>query len=109
MQPDDLLIVFVTCPPDQAAGIADLLVIEKLAACVNIFPVNSVYFWKNEIQHDNESLLIIKTITRAYDELAVRLKEIHPYEVPEIVAVKASEVDDTYLKWVETQTGPKAE
>lgn len=109
MQPDNLLIVFVTCPPDKAAGIADLLVIEKLAACVNIFPVDSVYFWNSEIKHDNESLLIIKTTTRAYDELTIRLKELHPYEVPEIVAVKASDVDDKYLKWVETQTGPAAE
>jgi periplasmic divalent cation tolerance protein len=109
MQPEDLLIVFVTCPPERAAGIADLLVIEKLAACVNIFPVNSVYFWKNEIQHDNESLLIIKTTTRAYDELANRLKELHPYEVPEIVAVKVSDADEPYLKWIEMQTGPSAE
>lgn len=109
MQPEDLLIVFVTCPPDQATGIADLLVIEKLAACVNIFPVNSVYFWKSEIQHDNESLLIIKTTTRAYNELAIRLKELHPYEVPEIVAIKAVEVDEPYLRWIETQTGPTAE
>jgi periplasmic divalent cation tolerance protein len=109
MQPDDLLIVFVTCPPDRAAGIADLMVIEKLAACVNIFPINSVYFWKNEIKHDNESLLIIKTTTRAYDELTVRIKELHPYEIPEIVAVKASDVDEQYLKWVESQTGPTRE
>jgi periplasmic divalent cation tolerance protein len=109
MQPDDLLIVFVTCPPGQAAGIADILIIEKLAACVNIFPVNSVYSWKNEIKHENESLLIIKTTTRAYEGLAIRLKELHPYDVPEIVALNAVEADEQYLKWVETQTGPKAE
>lgn len=109
MQSDELLIVFVTCPPDKAAGIADTLVIEKLAACVNIFPINSVYFWKNEIKHDNESLLIIKTTFRVYEELTVRIKELHPYEVPEIVAINVADVDESYLKWVEKQTGPMAE
>jgi periplasmic divalent cation tolerance protein len=104
MQSDDLLIVFVTCPREDAPRLADTIVIERLAACVNVFPVNSVYFWENELKHDDESLMIIKTSTAVYPQLETRLKEIHPYDVPEIVAIKAEQVSDGYLEWVMEQT-----
>jgi periplasmic divalent cation tolerance protein len=106
MQTNEMLIVLVTCPPDQATCLADLIIIEKLAACVNIMPINSVYSWENEIKHDDEKLLIIKTTTGAYPKLETRLTEIHPYNVPEIVAIKAESVWDGYLKWVIEQTRP---
>jgi periplasmic divalent cation tolerance protein len=104
MKPNELLIVLATCSIQEAPHLADLLVIEKLAACVNILPANSVYFWNNELKHDNESLLIIKTMAHKYSELESRLREIHPYDIPEIIALKAEQVQDSYLKWVIEQT-----
>ncbi|OQX93016.1 MAG: hypothetical protein B6D58_00180, partial [candidate division Zixibacteria bacterium 4484_95] len=105
MQNVELIIVFVTCRPDDAEKIARVLVEERFAACVNIIPVKSVYHWRDELCRDEESLLVIKSNSGIYKRLEKRIKDIHPYDVPEIVAVKTEAVEDEYLKWVLKQTG----
>ncbi|RKX19248.1 MAG: divalent-cation tolerance protein CutA [Candidatus Zixiibacteriota bacterium] len=105
MQNVELIIVFVTCRPDDAEKIARVLVEERFAACVNIIPVKSVYHWRDELCRDEESLLVIKSNSGIYKRLEKRIKDIHPYDVPEIVAVKTEAVEDKYLKWVLKQTG----
>ncbi len=104
MAKDDLIIVYVTCNPDDADEIAETLINERLAACVNIAPVKSVYSWEEKLCRDEESLLIIKSTSDTYTQLEKRIKQIHPYDIPEIIAIKAKAVEPDYLKWVAAQT-----
>jgi len=100
---NDLIIVYVTCPATEADSLAETLVNEKLAACMNILPVKSVYIWENKLCKDNEVLLIIKSTLIAYPKLEARIKQLHSYDVPEIVAIRAEAVQADYLNWVRKQ------
>jgi periplasmic divalent cation tolerance protein len=98
-----LRILVSTAPPDVAPGLARALVEERLAACVNVVPgVRSVYSWKGETRDDAESILLIKTTAERAPALARRLGELHPYEVPELVAIELAdgEGNPEYLAWV---------
>ncbi len=103
MSNNDLIIVYVTCPPDGSEKIAEILIREKLAACVNILPAKSVYIWEDKLCRDEESLLIIKSTSAVYSKLEAKVKQIHPYDLPEIVVIKAEAVQDDYLRWVHEQ------
>ena len=96
-------LVFTTCPDAAAArAMADTLVNRQLAACVNILPaVESVYRWKGQVEHDTETLLIIKTHTDCYPALQQAIQEIHPYELPEIVMVSIDRGLPEYLRWID--------
>ena len=98
-----MLVVFSTVgSQEDAERIARTLVEERLAACVSIVPgLTSLYWWEGKISRDPEVLLIIKTSERAYERLEARLREIHPYQVPEIVALRAERVYEGYMKWLE--------
>jgi periplasmic divalent cation tolerance protein len=100
--------VLTTAPNSEvAAALARSLVEERLAACVNLLPgVRSVYRWEGAIQEDEEVLLIIKTQAARSDALAGRIKELHPYDVPEVVVLPAVGGSLPYLEWVETETNP---
>ena len=102
----DYLIVLVTTPNvEDGRKIAKKLIDEKLAACVNIFPgVTSIYTWKTEICEDSEVLLIIKTRAELFEALSAIVSEIHPYEVPEVIAVKVTAGSQSYLKWIDEVT-----
>ena len=95
-------LVLNTCPDvETARKIADTLVKQQLAACVNILPaVESVYRWEGQIQHDNEALLIIKTHVDCYPALQQAIEELHPYELPEIVMVSIDRGLPEYLRWI---------
>lgn len=100
---EDIAIVVMTTCPDQptAETVAAILVERKLAACVQINPsIKSVYMWESEIRNESETLLLIKTLSSKYPLLEKTIKENHPYKVPEILAVPASDVSDDYLKWM---------
>jgi len=102
----EVLIALCTCP-DTAAGerIAGALVGEGLAACVNLVPgVTSVYRWQGEVQRDAEVLLVIKTVRGRLDELTARVRELHPYELPEVIALAVTGGLPDYLQWVITCT-----
>jgi len=96
------LIVFVTTSSnDEANRIADALVSERLAACVNIVSaIQSVYRWEGRIVSDQESLLIIKTTDERYSQLERRVKELHTYTTPEVVAIKIETGSEQYLSWL---------
>ena len=98
----DALLVYCTCPDDDTASeLAEMLVSKQLAACVNIVTgIQSVYAWQGKVQLDDEALLIIKTTTAAYDELQSLLRDQHPYELPEIVAVTITTGLPDYLEWI---------
>ncbi|MGH9338992.1 MAG: divalent-cation tolerance protein CutA [Acidobacteriota bacterium] len=90
---------------EVAEKIANQLVEERLAACVNIIPkLTSVYKWKGEVEHASEHLLIIKTVERRLNLLMKRLKELHPYEIPEIIAFPIEQGYLPYLEWVVSET-----
>jgi len=95
--------------PDRAVAerIADSLIGEKLAACVNILaPCRSVYRWKGEVQHDEEHPVLIKTTAERYPALEQALRAAHPYELPEIIAVPIERGLPAYLAWVAGETKP---
>ena len=99
----EYIIVFITVPNFEVGEkIGSTLVEEKLAACVNITSeIKSLYFWKGSIEHDSEYLLIIKTRSDTFENLEKKVKEIHPYEVPEIVAMPIILGTNEYLNWID--------
>jgi len=101
------ILVFNTCPDlETARKIAEKLVNQKMAACVNIVPtIFSVYEWQGKIEQEQEHLLFIKTHKARYAELEALIREIHPYELPEIIAVPISNGLPGYLDWVNKNTG----
>lgn len=94
-------VVFVTTPEKDGPKIAETLVKEKLAACVNIIPVRSIYKWKGNIEDDKENLLIIKTNQDKIEKLKKSLKTIHPYEVPECIVFSIEDGLPDYLNWID--------
>ena len=97
-----VVVVLTTFPsPEKAAEIARILVEERLAACVNILPaVRSIYRWKNEIEDETETLAIAKTTADRAEALHGRLLALHPYDVPEVIALPVSGGHAPYLAWV---------
>jgi periplasmic divalent cation tolerance protein len=100
------LIVFVTVPSrEDGERIAEPLVGEQLAACVNIVgPIRSIYRWQGEICRDDEHLLLIKTTRARYAALEARVKQLHSYDVPEVVALPIEMGSAAYLEWVRAMT-----
>lgn len=98
----EVRVMLCNAPPADASRIAEALVRERLAACVNLTPVHSVYEWKGELQRDAEVTLVIKTTAARAGALRARLLELHPYELPELLslAVVAGESHGPYLDWV---------
>ncbi len=93
-----------------ASRLADTLVAEQLAACVQVLgPVRSTYRWQGAIEHANEWLCLVKTTEAALPLLLPRLKELHPYETPEIIVTPVIGGDAEYLDWVREAVGPKSE
>jgi len=99
------------CPDAAtAARIAEALVDERLAACVNVLPgVASVYRWQGRVDQANEVLLIIKSTRARLQALTARVVELHPYELPELVAVDIAGGLPGYLAWIADATRPGAE
>ena len=102
--------VHVTAPSrEQAAEIARKLVDERLAACVNIVgDMRSVYRWEGKIHEDEEVLCLIKTRPELLDALTERVRALHPYDVPEILAFEVSDGSADYLAWLRESTVPEA-
>ena len=95
------LVVMVTVPPAGAAELARSLVEQRLAGCVNLLPgVQTVYRWGSEVAEEPETLLLIKTSGERYPELERFIKERHPYEVPEIVALPVDRASPDFLRWL---------
>lgn len=95
-------VVLCTCPNEKVAKeIALHLVKQQHAACVNILPnVTSVYRWDNSVEIDNETQLFIKTASVKFDVVCQEITKIHPYDVPEIIALNIQQGDKQYLNWI---------
>jgi len=101
-----LLVVLSTFPDAGAArAAAERIVDESLAACVNLLPgVESIYRWEGKLENSREVLAVFKTTTARYTALEARLRELHPYDVPEILALPAENVAESYFGWVRQNT-----
>ncbi len=108
MASDQVRVVLVTAPDGEiGARIARTLVEERLAACVNLVPaVRSIYRWQGRIEDDAEVLLIAKTHASCCEELAARVRALHPYEVPEVIALAAAGGSPDYLGWIVAEVRP---
>jgi len=100
------IVAFCTCPDEAVAErIAAALVEEHLAACVNRIPgIISTYCWQGKVHRDNEVLLLIKTTRERFEALRARIIELHPYELPEVIAVDIALGSMPYLDWIARQT-----
>jgi periplasmic divalent cation tolerance protein len=100
------LVVLVTCPTvDRAAEIARALVEERLAACGNVVPgVRSIYRWEGKVQDDQEALLVLKTTRERFEALRERVLALHPYQVPEVIALPVEAGSAPYLAWIAAET-----
>ena len=104
--PTDALVVLVTAPTaEKAAEIARVVVEERLAACGNVVPgLRSIYRWEGRIQDDAEALLVLKTTRARFDALRDRVLALHPYEVPEVIALPVEAGSARYLAWIGAET-----
>ena len=102
----DALVVFVTAPNEETAvKVARCVVEEKLAACVNIVSnVRSIYRWQGKIEDESELLLVIKTRQERFKALRERVKALHTYTVPEIIALPVTDGLEEYLAWLKEET-----
>jgi periplasmic divalent cation tolerance protein len=99
---DHIQLVLCTCPDrDSARAIAENLIDQKLAACVNILPgIESVYSWQGKRENAREHLLFIKTAEHIYDEVEKTITGLHPYDLPEVIALNIENGSAGYLKWI---------
>lgn len=106
----EVLIAITTFPEmESARRIASLLVEEALVACANLIPgAESVYRWQNQLERSQEVVALLKTTTEVWERLERRLKELHPYQCPELVALPLAHGSPAYLQWVAQNCPPKA-
>jgi len=102
----DIVVAYCTCPDeDTGARIAAELLDRRLAACVNLLPgVRSFYRWEGRVENDPEVLLLIKTAADAMPALGRAVDELHPYDVPELIACPVQDGLPDYLQWVREET-----
>ena len=106
-KPMNALLVLSSFPDAEIAReIARILVEEQCAACANLIPgAESIYWWKGVIETSVEVIALFKTTPEQYPQLAARLKELHPYELPETIAFSPSEGNPDFLQWIAANTG----
>jgi len=99
------MLLTTTASRDEAQTIAKLLIDEKLAACVQLLPIESFYVWQGKTQNEAEILLLVKTRSALFDAAVARIKQVHSYSVPEIVAMPFTAGFAGYLNWIDEVTG----
>jgi periplasmic divalent cation tolerance protein len=106
--PHRLRVIFATASSEQQAeAIARALVAERLAACVNVIgPVRSIYRWRDAIEDEREFLLLIKTRGTYYIKVEQRIRELHSYEVPEVISAVIDRASPPYARWLLESTSP---
>jgi len=98
------MLLTTTPSREEAAKIAGLLIDEKLAACVQLLPIESFYAWQGKTQNEAETLLLVKTRSALFDAAIAKIKSVHSYSVPEIVAMPFTAGSADYLSWIDEVT-----
>ena len=103
---EEIIMVYITAPSEEEAlKIGDILVEERLAACVNVIPgIKSIYRWEGKIVHDSESVMILKTMKSNFQKISSRVKELHSYTCPCILSYPSDNGYQEYTKWVSDET-----
>ena len=111
MENHEYIIIFITCNDDEEAqNIAELLLEQRLAACVNIVPnINSSFWWEGKIDTAEESLLIVKTSAKKLTEIIHSVKTVHSNTVPEIIAFPITGGNQDYLDWIDNEVADESE
>ena len=104
MEPEFGIVLTTVATPEDAQRLADGLLEQRLAACVQILAIQSAYRWKGAVQREPEQLLLIKTRVALYSAVEAHLRAHHPYEVPEIVLVPIAAGSPDYLRWLAAET-----
>lgn len=94
------MMVITTAPPGDADRIAQTLVEEHLAACVNVIPVRSHFIWEGKISREKEEMLFVKTTPDAAERVRRRILELHSYQLPEIIALEIADGHEPYMRWI---------
>lgn len=89
---------------EQAESISQILLQDKLVACINMWPITSLYTWKEKFEKISEIAMLLKTTAECHDLVYKRLKELHTYECPAIITIDVSKTDPNFMQWVQTQT-----
>lgn len=106
-EPAALIVLVTTATDKEASTIASALVEREEAACVNIVPmVRSVYRWKDKVWNETEQLLVIKTTAAAFEDVKRTVKELHSYELPEILALSIAQGEPSVLSWIASSVRP---
>lgn len=101
----NIRVVFISIPRDEASQFGRELVENRLCACVNIVPkIESYFWWDGEVEKDDEALLIVKTTQERFGQLMAWVKDNHPYDVPEIISVPLADGLPEYVAWVKSET-----
>lgn len=105
VEPEFIEVVTTTVSEEEAMLIANALVKQRLAACVQVEgPVVSIYRWKENVEQDSEWRCLIKTSRKKFDEVAAAIRELHPYETPQIIALPIVDATDDYAAWMRKNT-----
>lgn len=101
--PSYALVFMTTSTKEEATKIVRCLLEEKLVACANTLgPINSLFWWKGKIDESNEFLTLMKSHSRLFSKISKRVREMHSYEVPELIALSIEKGLPTYLSWIDT-------
>src|SRR5713226_7450101 len=104
--PEPIVVLMTAADREEASRIAEMLVSARLAACVQILPeIESVYRWQGEVKREKEVLLLAKTVASRFEELESKVRALHSYETPEIIAVPVTGFSAPYLKWLLSEVG----
>jgi periplasmic divalent cation tolerance protein len=100
-----MIFIYVVCASKTEANkIAEACVEKKLAACANMFPIQSIHRWEGKIEKSSEHVILMKSVQKNFTRVKTLVKKMHSYEVPCVTSWKAEVTDPTYLKWVKKNT-----
>ncbi|KAB0242693.1 divalent-cation tolerance protein CutA [Microcystis aeruginosa EAWAG127a] len=103
------VVLVTTASETEAENLAIALLNDRLAACVSIYPMRSIYRWQGQIENESEWQLVIKTDLKQFEQLSEKIQELHSYAVPEIIALPVVAGSQTYLDWLASHTGGVSE
>jgi periplasmic divalent cation tolerance protein len=107
MSADAIMVLMTAGSREEAVRLADVLVVARLAACVQILPeIESVYHWQGKVERSPEVLLLAKTTLQNFTELEAMVRSLHSYETPEIIALPITAVSAPYLEWLTSNVIP---
>lgn len=99
-----MILIYITFPnKKEAKKIGRALIKERLADCINIFPIDSIYHWQGKITEDKEMVLIVKTFEKNFSEIEKIVKKLHSYKIPCIFSISAERVSRDYLGWIKKE------